>query len=172
MRPLAPWRRCAASVVVGYSSSARKLNNGVLLATRGSRFLRAWREGYRDYRPQLWDYNSCNVSTALAQRAAAGSAGGLGSTLIHLAPELAPLPRYRAAADYRRHLSGEAPVVHLTGFAKKWRFQSVMGHRLLSLIAQPTLRAAAARANASTPLQRICVAKLAAACWARGARCG
>ena len=35
--------------------------------------------------------------------------------------------------------------MHLTGFAKQWRLQPVMGHRLLSLIARVTLRAAEAK---------------------------
>ena len=134
------------------------------LVARAAPFLSRWLESYRDYRPQLWDYNSCNVSTALAQ-----SSEGRGQ--IHLAPELAPLPRYSFRADAHRHLEGAAPVAHLTGFSKPWRYFPVMGQGLLSIIAQRTLRAAEAQANASTPLQRACLAKLAGACWARGVRC-
>ena len=50
--------------------------------------LRPWRRGYEeDYRPQQWDYNSCELSYKLAEKHPG---------LVQLRADLAPLP-YAAA---------------------------------------------------------------------------
>ena len=50
-----------------FGPSVTKINNGVLMAAPNSSFLALWRRSYSDYRPNKWDYNSCERSYALAQ---------------------------------------------------------------------------------------------------------
>ena len=78
LRSLSQLRRCTGTGVrAGYEYFSRdrhKLNNGVLLARPGARFLSLWREAYsKDFRPSEWDYNSCVVPFQLARRSAARS---------------------------------------------------------------------------------------------------
>jgi len=68
LRPLDGLRACSAGVIGGLEHFSReevKFNNGVLLAAANASFLRVWRESYRDYRPNEWDWNSCRVPAAL-----------------------------------------------------------------------------------------------------------
>ena len=80
LRSLSQLRRCTGTGVrAGYEYFSRdrhKLNNGVLLARPGARFLALWREAYsKDFRPSEWDYNSCVVPFQLARRSAARTHG-------------------------------------------------------------------------------------------------
>ena len=80
LRSLSQLRRCTGTGVrAGYEYFSRdrhKLNNGVLLARAGARFLSLWREAYsKDFRPSEWDYNSCVVPFQLARRSAARTHG-------------------------------------------------------------------------------------------------
>jgi hypothetical protein len=141
----------------------------VLLAAPGSPFLQRWRDAFRQYDAQQWDHGRCNVSTALAAAAPPG--------LVHGAPELGPLPRYRSRALYDAHL-GAAPLAHLSAFRHPWRLKDIMNMRHLEAVwarvgAALNASGGASGAGADEPLLAQCAAKIAGACWARpGGKCG
>ena len=99
LRSLDELRRCTVPAMrAGYEFFQRdkhKMNNGVLLARKGARFLSLWRDSYRQYRRDVWDHNSCIASYELAARH---------PELVHLDPDLAPLTRYGKREHYLRHL--------------------------------------------------------------------
>ena len=132
-------RRCTVPQMrAGYEFFSRdkhKMNNGVLLARKGARFLSLWRESYRQYRRDVWDHNSCIASFELAARH---------PELVHLDPELAPLSRYQNRNAYLRHFD-RARVAHITGlFNAPWRQEDVRRYQILRNVSDRVLAAAAA----------------------------
>ena len=147
LRSLDELRRCTVPEMrAGYEFFQRdkhKMNNGVLLARKGARFLSLWRDSYRQYRRDVWDHNSCIASYELAARH---------PELVHLDPDLAPLTRYGKREAYLRHL-GRARVVHITGlFNAPWRQEDMRQHQIMRNISERVLAAAAAaRRTDATP---------------------
>ena len=90
LRELAPWRRCAASAILG-TDFRGQLGAGVLLAAPRSAFLQRWRASFREYDPATWEHGACNSTTALA----AGGDNAPPQGDVHAAAELGPLPRYK-----------------------------------------------------------------------------
>uniref|UniRef100_A0A7R9UHK5 Uncharacterized protein n=1 Tax=Diacronema lutheri TaxID=2081491 RepID=A0A7R9UHK5_DIALT len=135
LRPLDGLRACSAGVIGGLEHFSReevKFNNGVLLAAANASFLRVWRESYRDYRPNEWDWNSCRVPAAL-WRASPGLALAL--------PTIAPLPRFAERAAYDAHLAW-AHVVHATGLLNApWRQADMRAYGVMRAIAARILAA-------------------------------
>ena len=113
-------------------------------AAPNSSFLGHWRRDYADYRPEKWDYNSCERSYVLAQRHPG---------LVQLQRHLGPMPT--APAQYARFVE-RAHVLHVTGmFNAPWRQEAVRATGLLETIVARVMR----RVNRSTELnaqQRAC----------------
>lgn len=170
LREMAPWRRCAASAILG-TDFRGQLGAGVLLASPRSAFLQRWRASFREYDPATWEHGACNSTTALA--------AGAPPSDVHAAAELGPLPRYKTRRAYDAHIDA-APLVHLSAFRHPWRLHDVMNMRHLEAVWARV--AAAINASGASdpadptvadPLVRQCVAKIAGACWARpGHSCG
>jgi hypothetical protein len=94
-----PAKGChAATVVAGFeqaTESLRKLNPGVLLAEKGSRFLTLARASWRNY-STAWDFNCCEAAYRLH-----AAHPELGS---HLRADIGPLPRYATEMEYAEHI--------------------------------------------------------------------
>jgi hypothetical protein len=180
LRSLDAWRRCTRDAVVGWGGQLHagggQVSSGVMLGTRDAPFYRQWRRRLiRDYEPSSTDFGGkCNASTYLALRS---------PHLVHVAPELGPLPRYAERRLYEQHLE-HAPITHLSAFRHTWRLHDVMVHRLLEKVANVVLAAAnrsragdgkspSAKGLRKGELIAQCFRTIRHACWAKpGGKCG
>jgi len=163
IRPLDQLRSCcppggrggacsAAPVVAGFeqaTATLRKMNPGVLLAERGSPFLRHCRAGWRNY-STAWDYNCCEAAYAVHRDHP--------EYRSHLRADIGPLPRFATAAEYDEHIA-RARVVHVTALSKPWRQRDLSRFGVMRKVAARVLELAnrsAAERGGMTPQQREC----------------
>lgn len=180
LRSLDSWRRCTADAVVGWgeqlSQHSGQVSSGVLIGRPHAQYFHQWRRRLvRSYQPAVTDFGrACNLSTTLAAAK---------PWLVHIAPELGPLPRYESRSLYDEHLA-TAPIAHLSAFRHAWRLHDIMVHRHLEAVAALVLRAAnqsgahgdgLGRGEDARRVSQLreCIRTISEACWAKpGKRCG